>query len=160
MRGVMKERARLVADTHLVLTDPDGLVLMMVRDGTGFMDGHAGLPAGHVEAGEAVDAAILREAEEEIGVVIDPADLTFAHVMHRRPFKDKPTTRASFFFTASRWAGTVVNAEPHKCSRLLWVDSAALPGSVDVPVIPYIVDALASIRAGRPFSIHGWRDSD
>jgi 8-oxo-dGTP diphosphatase len=59
-------------------------VLLLIRANTGYMDGHASLPAGHVEPGEPADAAAVREAKEEIGVVVAPADVSFVHVMHRR----------------------------------------------------------------------------
>jgi 8-oxo-dGTP pyrophosphatase MutT (NUDIX family) len=51
-------------------------VLLQLRQGTGFMDGHwAAAAAGHVEAGESVLEAAVREATEELGITIDPADL-------------------------------------------------------------------------------------
>ncbi|WP_344596745.1 NUDIX hydrolase [Actinomadura vinacea] len=148
--------APLIADTHLTLTRPDGRVLLLVRAGTGYMDGHASLPAGHVEPGEAADAATVREGKEEIGVVVDPADLAFTHVMHRRT-PGEAGARVSFFFTASRWTGEAVNAEPHKCSGLIWADPADLSGTtVGVPVVGYVADALAAIGRGEGFSAHGW----
>lgn len=120
------------------------------------MDGWAGLPAGHVEPGEPADAAAAREAEEETGVVVDPSDLVFAHVMHRRT-PGEAEARVSFFFTADRWTGEAVNAEPHKCAGLIWADPADLPGSTGgVPVIGYIADALAAISRGVAFEANGW----
>jgi 8-oxo-dGTP diphosphatase len=143
--------ATQIADAHLLLERLDGRVLLMVRANTGYMDGRAGLPAGHVEPGESADTAMIREAKEELGIVIDPADLTFAHVMHRRtPGED--TARVSFFFTACRWAGEVINAEPDVCASLIWCDPASLPDYT----IGYIADALASVRVGQRFSAHGW----
>jgi 8-oxo-dGTP diphosphatase len=140
-----------IADTHLILERPDGQVLLMVRANTGYMDGRAGLPAGHVEPGEPADAAMIREAKEELGIIIDPADLAFVHVMHRRT-RGKDTARVSFFFTASRWSGEVVNAEPQVCAELIWSDPASLPAST----IGYIADALGAVCARRGFSAHGW----
>ena len=143
--------ATQIADTHLILERPDGQVLLMVRANTGYMDGWAGLPAGHVDPGEPADAAMIREAKEELGIIIDPADLVFAHVMHRRT-AGEDTARVSFFFTASRWAGEPVNAEPHVCAGLLWSSPASLPDRT----IGYIADALEAVRAGRAFTAHGW----
>ena len=51
-------------------------VLLQLWRGTGYMDGHwACEAAGHVEAGESVLDAAVREAHEEIGVVVDPRAL-------------------------------------------------------------------------------------
>jgi 8-oxo-dGTP diphosphatase len=143
--------ATQIADAHLILERPEGRILLLVRANTGYMDGRAGLPGGHVEPGESADTAMIREAKEELGIIIDPADLVFAHVMHRRT-AGEDTARVSFFFTASRWTGEVVNAEPHVCAGLVWADPASLLDEA----IGYIADALAAIGAGRRFSAHGW----
>jgi 8-oxo-dGTP diphosphatase len=143
--------ATQIADVHLILERSDGQILLSIRANTGYMDGRAGLPSGHVEPAEPADTAMIREATEELGIAIDPADLAFAHVMHRWTGGGE-TARVSFFFTASRWAGEVVNAEPHRCAGLLWSDPASLPEHT----IGYIADALAEVRAGRTFSAHGW----
>jgi len=58
--------------------------LLQLRQGTGYMDGHwAAAAAGHVEAGESVLDAAVREAAEELGITIDPADLVPLCAMHR-----------------------------------------------------------------------------
>ncbi|MBO2461759.1 NUDIX hydrolase [Actinomadura violacea] len=150
----MRTLAPLIADTHLLLSVPDGRILMMIRSGTGYMDGHAGLPSGHVESGESADAAIVREAKEELGIVVQPDDLRFVHVMHRRSV-DEPGSRVSFFYSAATWVGEVVNAEPAKCAGLVWADPAGLD-QVPVPVIGYIADAVAAVAAGERYSACGW----
>ncbi|WP_330230576.1 NUDIX domain-containing protein [Nocardia sp. NBC_00508] len=52
------------------------------RQNTGFEDGSSHLPSGHLEADESVITALIREAEEEIGISINPDDVNFAHIMH------------------------------------------------------------------------------
>jgi hypothetical protein len=59
---------------------------------------------------------VIREAHEEAGVLTDPADLAFSHVVHRRNPEGQP--RIGFFFTATRRQGEPVNREPHKCAAL------------------------------------------
>ncbi|MFV2178027.1 NUDIX domain-containing protein [Actinomadura sp. LOL_016] len=140
----------------MVLTRADGRVLLLVRANTGYMDGCASLPAGHVEPGESAETAAVRETKEEIGVLVEPSETRFAHVMHRRT-PGEPGARVSFFFTARRWTGEVTNAEPHKCAGLVWADPADVPGSVGgVPVVGYVASALAAVRAGEGFSADGW----
>jgi hypothetical protein len=50
----------------------------------------------------------IREAHEEAGVLIDPADLAFSHVVHHRNPEGQP--RIGFFFTATRWQGEPLSA--------------------------------------------------
>ena len=51
-------------------------VLLQLRRGTGYMDGcWACGAAGHVEAGESVVQAVVREAAEEVGVGVAPGNL-------------------------------------------------------------------------------------
>jgi 8-oxo-dGTP pyrophosphatase MutT (NUDIX family) len=60
----------------------DQLLLQLRRD-TGYYDGYWAAAAGHVESGESVLEAAVREVAEELGVVVDPADLEPLTVMHR-----------------------------------------------------------------------------
>jgi 8-oxo-dGTP pyrophosphatase MutT (NUDIX family) len=43
------------------------------------------LPSGKLEPGEDVVAAVIREAIEEVGVIIDRTDVRAVHVMLRTP---------------------------------------------------------------------------
>ncbi|GAA1101823.1 hypothetical protein GCM10009605_42090 [Nocardiopsis composta] len=147
----MAERFASVVDVCVLLEDSEtSQVLLMERANTGFADGALGIPGGHLEAGESVLQGAAREAAEEVGVKIDPADLVCAHVAHHRNPEGK--TRLGFFFTARRWAGEPVNMEPDLCAGLHWVDPDALPSTV----IPYIADVIGLIRSGESFSVHGW----
>ena len=58
-------------------------ILLIRRFRTGYMDGYYSIPAGHLDGNEPVRLAAVREAQEEIGVRIDPADIRFAGVIHR-----------------------------------------------------------------------------
>jgi 8-oxo-dGTP diphosphatase len=139
---------KLIADVHLLLLDADGRALFGRRHHTGLADGTYHLPAGHLEAGESVVQAVIREAREELGITIDPQHLEFAHVMHT------PVTggRASFIFRARQWTGIPVNCEPDKCRELRWFPLDELPDNM----ISYCRVALEHIAAGNPFSVCGW----
>jgi 8-oxo-dGTP pyrophosphatase MutT (NUDIX family) len=119
------DRHRSIVDLHLILRRSDGLILLMRRANTGYGDGQLHLPSGHLEAGESVIDAVLREAQEEVGVTVDPAELRFVHVMHRAA--ETGYDRVGYFFIADTWRGTPRNAEPEKCSELVWADPAELP---------------------------------
>jgi 8-oxo-dGTP pyrophosphatase MutT (NUDIX family) len=136
----------------------DNTVLLLRRHNTGWRDGEYSVPAGHVEQGETVTEAALREALEEVGVALTPDMLEVIHVMHRagddghgaqRPEDE----RIDFFLRVKAWPGEPVNAEPEKCDALRWAAVDALPPHV----IPYVAHALTCQRAGVRFSEFGWR---
>ena len=59
-------------------------VLLQLRQGTGYYDGHwACGAAGHIERGETLLAGAARETREELGVEVDESDLEVLTVMHR-----------------------------------------------------------------------------
>jgi 8-oxo-dGTP diphosphatase len=84
-----EDRYRSVVDVYVLLRRPDGMILLLERSGTGYADGQLCPPSGHLETGESVIDCAAREASEEVGVDISPADLAFTHVVHppqpRRP---------------------------------------------------------------------------
>lgn len=139
------ERFRAIVDVHVMLVR-DGTVLLGKRSGTGYGDGRWHLPSGHLEPGESVVGAAVREAREEVGVTIRPEDLEFAHVMHRAP------DRVGLFFLARKWAGEPYNAEPHKCAALAWRPLGQLPDDT----IGYPAEAIARVLEEEPFALYGW----
>ncbi len=126
----------------------DGQVLLLRRANTGYEDGNYSVIAGHLDGGEEVKAAAIREAREEAGIELDPDDVQVVGVMHRRSDDE----RIDFFVAASTWKGEVVNSEPHKCDELRWADLDNLPDNV----IPYVRRGLENYRAGRWFDSFGW----
>ena len=86
----MQEMFQLVPAAYVVFRR-GGQVLLQLRQHTGFMDGHwACAAAGHVEAGESVLAAAVREAAEETGVLLETADLVPLSTLHRTNGGDSP----------------------------------------------------------------------
>jgi ADP-ribose pyrophosphatase YjhB (NUDIX family) len=142
-----KQRFQLIPEVHLVLRQA-GQLLLLRRHNTGYEDGNYSLVAGHCDGGETLRQATCREAAEEAGLTIEPADLRLLHVVHRCSTQE----RLSFFFGADRWQGTPVNREPHKCSALDWFDAQALPPNM----VGYVRHALTMIAEGRVDSEFGW----
>jgi 8-oxo-dGTP diphosphatase len=146
----MAVRFQVVPAAYLVLVrdSPGGLqVLLQLREGTGYRDGFwAAAAAGHVEAGESAPAAAVREAAEELGVVVDVADLRPLVTMHRTQGSGRPVDeRVDFFFTCRRWAGEPRLMEPDKAADLRWCALDALPE----PVVPHERLVLDGLRTGN-----------
>ena len=135
-------RATFPVTVHLFFFR-DNQILLLRRFNTGFRDGEYSVPAGHLDGGETVLQAAVREAEEETGLQLAESDLTFSTVMHRI----EDDERVDFFVWVHQWQGEPFNAEPEKCDDLCWVDIHALPANT----IPYIRQALANHLTGRPF---------
>ncbi|MFJ4921448.1 trifunctional class I SAM-dependent methyltransferase/NUDIX hydrolase/VOC family protein [Streptomyces sp. NPDC088725] len=143
-----------VVDVHLILRRGDE-VLLARRAGTGYADGLLNGPSGHVEAGEDVRTAVIREAYEEIGVELAPDDLRVALVMQHRGPGGRP--RIGWFFEAEYGrGGEPYNKEPEKCSGLSWHPLSELPGDMAA----FCRAALEAYRAGERFVIHWHEDDD
>ncbi|WP_438433260.1 NUDIX hydrolase [Gorillibacterium sp. sgz500922] len=142
-----RERYRMPCAVHLFLERGDE-VLLLRRYRTGYEDGNYSVVAGHLDGGEQVKAAMIREAREEAGIEIDEGDLEIIQVMHRLSEEE----RIDYFLSCSRWQGEIRNREPEKCDELRWVRRDALPENV----IPYIRQALTNHSRGVRFSSFGW----
>ncbi|MFF2851829.1 trifunctional class I SAM-dependent methyltransferase/NUDIX hydrolase/VOC family protein [Streptomyces sp. NPDC058001] len=143
-----------VVDVHLLLRRGDEILLAR-RAGTGYADGLLHAPSGHVEDGEDVRAAMIREAREEIGLALTPDDLRVVLVMQHRGPGGRP--RVGWFFEATYGAGgEPYNAEPDKCAELTWSALDTLPDDM----VAYCRAGLESYRKGDRFVLHWHTDED
>ncbi|MBF6216629.1 NUDIX domain-containing protein [Nocardia abscessus] len=141
--------ARHLVDVHVLLLRGEELLLSRRRSADEF-DGLWHLPAGKLEVGESALAAVVREACEEVGVVIDPADLRHVHTAH--VVGSGREARVGLFFEARRWSGEPVNREPDKSYELRWFPLANLPETL----IPYPAAGIRGYRTGATYSQRGW----
>lgn len=120
-------RSLLVAAAYVLLLRGDE-VLLQLRHGTGYMDGRWATLAGHVDPGETVHEAAVREAAEEAGIRVDPVDLEPVTTLHRLE-RGGPQVeqRCDWFFAARRWSGDPGVAEPDKAVEMRWFPLGALP---------------------------------
>jgi len=119
-------RAAAAVATHLVgwlvLQRADGRVLLGRRSDVAYGSGLWGLPGGHAVRGETWAAAAVREAREEVGVVVSQDDLVPLGVSR---YDDGGMQGVDAFFLARRWQG--VPAPLEECSEVGWFDPDALP---------------------------------
>lgn len=140
-------RTLLVAAVYVVLrrrgADGDE-VLLQQRAGTGYMDGWWALLAGHVDPGESVHEAAVREAAEESGVVVAPDALRPLTALHRFERRGPQVEqRVDVFFEVTHWSGEPVLREPDRAAAMGWYPLRALPAQV-VPHERLVLDALAA----------------
>jgi ADP-ribose pyrophosphatase YjhB (NUDIX family) len=140
------ERFRAVVAVHLMLLRGRE-VLLLRRANTGYADGNYSVVAGHLDGNETARQAMVREAAEEAGIIVAPADLRFVHVMHRKEAAEADE-RIDLFFTATRWQGEPEIREPEKCSELRWASLNALPPNM----VPYVRAALDHYRQQRAYA--------
>jgi 8-oxo-dGTP pyrophosphatase MutT (NUDIX family) len=120
-------------------------VLMMLREGTGYMDGYWALIAGHVEFGETCEQAAVREVAEEVGLRVEPAELEPLTAMHRSSSAEPIDQRVDFFFACRRWEEEPMLVEPDKAAGLDWFALVGLPD----PVVPHELRVLRALAQGR-----------
>ena len=128
-------------------------ILLQLRQGTGYMDGHwATAAAGHIEKGESVFQAAAREAAEELDV--RDLELTPLCAMHRTGSGEPVDERVDYFLQATSWSGEPRIVETDKCADLRWFDLHALPS----PVVPHELVVIEGLRDGNlpAILIHGF----
>ena len=110
------------------------------------MDEHwACAAAGHVERGESVIAAAVRETREELGIDVRAADLVPLTGMHRTNGTGDPLDeRVDWFFECRRWAGVPALQEPDRAADLRWCALGSLPD----PVVPHELAVLEALATG------------
>jgi 8-oxo-dGTP diphosphatase len=151
----VSERFQVVPAAYVMLRRADACgaeqVLLQLRQGTGYMDGHwAVAAAGHVEQGEPVTAAACREVAEELAVVVQPGDLVAVTVMHRTGRTGLPVDeRVDFFFSTRRWSGRPRLVEPDKAAAIGWFPLDALPQ----PLVPHERYVIESLSGGGPAAV-------
>ncbi|MDO8513408.1 MAG: NUDIX domain-containing protein [bacterium] len=144
-----KEKFRIRCAVYLVLIK-NSKVLLMRRQGTTFYKDFYMMPAGHIEGRETLTQALIRETKEEIGIDLEEKSLKMVHLMHR---DSADSEYIDIYFSASKWKGTPKIMEPHKCDDVDWFDIENLPKNT----VPYIHDALNSIKNKSVYSESGWK---
>ncbi len=129
-----KKRFKIIPSVYLILTKKDKILLSR-RYKTGYRDGYYSLPAGHLDGNETFKQGLIREAKEEIGTVVETADLELVHTMDRMILGNE---RADFFFTTKKWQGEPKIMEPEKCDDLSWFNINNLPENM----VPYMKQAI------------------
>ena len=131
---------KIVFVAACALVDPDGRVLIAQRPEGKPMAGLWEFPGGKVEAGETPEQTLIRELEEELGIVVKEAclaPLTFASHSYPDFHLLMP------LFICRRWDGMVTAREGQ---RLTWVRPNRLRDypmpPADVPLVAHLTTLL------------------
>ena len=76
------------------------------------------LPGGHLEAGESPDQALIRELEEELGIV--PTRFAQLDIFDELN-PEKNGAHQYHVYLVSEWSGMIVNRQPREHSEIRWV---------------------------------------
>ncbi|MEU8472688.1 NUDIX domain-containing protein [Streptomyces sp. NPDC029006] len=140
-----------IIGVHLYLEDAHGRILLGLRHPDSAYAGNTWhFLAGHCEREDAV-SCLIREAEEEAGLIIEPDDVELVHLIH---LVDSPSTRPriGLVFRARTWSGTPDVREPDRCVEWRFWNPKDLP----TDVVPYTRQAIEGVLAGRLYSQRGW----
>jgi len=124
----MKENFK--SSVHMLIMDGEK-VLIQKRKGTKLWPSYYALPAGHIDKGENQYDALVREAKEELDIILDTNDVINEYVVLRRNyFKiDNKVLEPyiDYYFEIIKYQGIPNIVEKDKCDELLWVDVNNLP---------------------------------
>lgn len=147
------QRFKLKTGVFLFLVQ-DNQILLLRRYKTGIDDGNYLVPMGAIDGNETLTQAIVREAKEEAGIMLDPNSLRVCHLMHRYHVMPENLSfeQIDVFFYAEQYAGTICNQELDKCSELQFYPLDNLP----VNTVPFIRQAIECMRKQQFYSEFGW----
>jgi ADP-ribose pyrophosphatase YjhB (NUDIX family) len=140
---------QLIVDVHLLLVS-NGEMLLGRRANTGYGDGAFEPPSGRLAERETLVEAAVRVAAAQIGIALDPARVSLAHVLH----DVSGAGRMAFFLTADGWADEARPLPPIQGTRSYsdfgWYPLTDLPANM----IDRARVAVRNYAAGARFSTY------
>jgi 8-oxo-dGTP diphosphatase len=142
---ILQKNSTVLLVVAVALLDEDGRVLMQRRRLGGAHGGLWEFPGGKLEPDESPESAILREIEEELGILLDPAalePLVFASGSATPP-ESRPGL-VILLYICRRWQG-----EPHcrQGEEIRWFEPDKL-AAIEMPPLDYpLARALVSALA-------------
>lgn len=129
----------------VAMVDEAGRVLMQQRLAGGAHGGLWEFPGGKLEDGEAPEQAAVRELHEELGVVIDPADLApIGFASGRTAGGDALRPLLILLYASRRWSGS---PSARAAAQLAWYRPADLHALAMPPLDYPLAHALRKMIA-------------
>ena len=115
---------------HIII-NKGNKILLQKRKGSKLWPGYYALPAGHIDEGENQYDALVREAKEELGIILDPKDIINSYVILRRNYFEIDGKQLEpyidYYFEINDYEGIPKIIEEDKCDELIWADINNLP---------------------------------
>ena len=142
-----KEREKFLSSIYLIIKNDKNQILLQRRQGTKLWPGFLALPAGHIDESENAYEALVREAKEELNILVNINDISDTFVVNRKNKSLSPYY--DVYFEISKYDGNIIINEPEKCSELLWADINNLP----TDMIKFEKEAINNNLKGIKFSV-------
>lgn len=140
---------QLIVDIHLLLVS-NGDLLLGRRANTGYGDGAFEPPSGRLAERETLVEAAVRVAAAQMGIALDPARVSLAHVLH----DVSGAGRMAFFLTVDGWTDEACPPPPVQGTRSYsdfgWYPLTDLPANM----IDRARVAVRNYAAGARFSTY------
>ena len=138
----IQHRYRTILTARLLLEYRDHLLFLAQTKPNG---GGYTLPGGKIEGIEFAKDALVREAYEEVGVIVQRNDLDLVHITHR---KLRSIIEIIFIFKAKDWSGEMAVKEADKFREAIWRPADEAPERLTA-VLKYTLDRIAK---GKTYS--------
>jgi len=152
-KNTSEDRFKVFASVHILFLRDDDILLLLRKNITS--DGLYSVVAGHLDGGETITQALVREAKEETGVDITPNDVEVKTVCHSYSSHNNREF-IQFFAICRKWTGELINNEPDKCGELKFFPINNLPKNM----VPYVRDGIEKTLAGINFYEYGWENEN
>jgi len=114
---------------RLILIHRGNILLLRQKKNLG---GNYTLVGGTIENMEFAKEALIRETQEEAGILLKKKNLRLVHVLHKR-IKNKEH-RITLYFKANLWEGELKTGEPEKFKGVAWFSMNSLPPNLSETV--------------------------
>ena len=145
-----RERFKIGAFVALILRKNEKILLIR-RSNTGSGDGFYACAGGGVDGDEPITQAMIREADEELGIKLKKENLKIVHVIHSKQ-RDGANESVGFFMEAMMWEGEPQNMEPHKHDDVAWFHLNDLPQNT----FPRLIHVIKMMEEKVFYSEYGW----
>jgi len=130
----------------MIILEKGGKCFFIKRKNTGWEDGKYDLIAGHVEQGEKLAEAAIREAKEEADIAIKKENLELVHILS---LKRKDGDALYGYFVAKVWEGEPRAVEAEKSDGCEWIKKSEIQNR---EVLDIIKQAFRHIEKGVMYS--------